>query len=149
MSQPDFFVRAFLPKDAEALATLTTELGYPTTTAQMTTRMEAISALADHWTFVAVSEGVIAGYVGMSKQFFWEQDGHFIRIQALVVKKEFRRHGVGKLLIETAEQLAGFNDAKMLMLNCGNREERQSAHLFYPEMGFEAKSTGYVKRMKI
>lgn len=109
--------------------------------------METILQLDHYWTFVAVVDEKVVGYIGLTKNYFWEQDGHFIRIQALVVDKELRRFGIGQKLIEAAETIARQINAKIIVLNCGNRDERQSAHQFYPRMGFQPKSTGYVKRL--
>lgn len=145
MTKDNLTTRDFQPDDIKSLSDLTNELGYPTTAAEMETRMKTISQLDNHWTVVAVSGGNVVGYIGLNKNYFWEQNGHFIRIQALVVKKEFRRHGVGQKLIDYAETLARRVDARIIILNCGNKAERKSAHLFYPKVGFEAKSTGYVK----
>ncbi|GHN00415.1 N-acetyltransferase [Cytophagales bacterium WSM2-2] len=149
MAEDNLTIRDFQPDDVNSLTNLTNELGYPTTIEQMIARMEAIRHLENYWTFVALHENAIVGYIGLNKNYFWEQDGHFMRIQALVVGKEHRRLGVGKKLIEHAEKLARQTGAKLILLNCGNREERKSAHLFYPKLGFEPKSTGYVKRIDL
>lgn len=130
-----------------SLTTLTNALGYPTTIEQMSARMGTICRLDHYHTLVAVSGHKIVGYAGLIKNYFWEQDGTYVRIQALVVDKEYRRSGIGKKLLAAAEKYAADNGASMLFLSCGNREERRSAHLFYPAMGFEARSTGYVKRL--
>jgi GNAT superfamily N-acetyltransferase len=147
VTEKDIFIRDFQLSDIDCLADLTNTLGYKTTVEQMTTRMETILQLDHYWTFVAVVDEKVVGYIGLTKNYFWEQDGHFIRIQALVVDKGLRRLGIGQKLIEAAETLARQINAKIIVLNCGNRDERQSAHQFYPRMGFQPKSTGYVKRL--
>jgi GNAT superfamily N-acetyltransferase len=140
-------IREFQTSDLPALAILNNELGYPTTEAEMKTRMEDILQNPDCRTAVAVLDNKPVGYMGLNKHFFWEQNGHFIRIQALVVKKELRGTGAGKKLIEYAEAWARETGTDLIFLNCGNKPEREGAHKFYPKMGFEAKSTGYVKRV--
>lgn len=147
MKHDNILIREYMPDDADSLAALTTEMGYPTTGQEMTDRMALISQHPDYETAVAVAGGEIAGYIGLCKSRFWEQNGHFIRIQALVVKKESRRLGIGQKLVDFAEQRARQTGANMLILNCGNRPERAAAHLFYPRMGFVPKSTGYVKKL--
>lgn len=148
VTENNIFIRDFQLNDIACLTDLTIELGYDTTIEQMTKRMETILQLDNYWTFVAVLDKNIVGYIGLNKNYFWEQDGHFIRIQALVVNKEHRRLGIGQKLIDSAEKLARQINAKLMVLNCGNRDERQSAHQFYPKMGFEPKSTGYIKRLE-
>jgi len=132
-------------KDFKALTELTCELGYETTIEQMEERMDVISKLENYWTYVAELEQQIVGYIGLVKSYSWEHDGHFLRIAALVVKKDWREKGVGKELILFSEKFAKDINARTIVLNCGTRDERKSAHLFYPKMGFEAKSIGYQK----
>lgn len=148
MKANDMLIREFQTEDIPAITELTITLGYDTTIEQMTTRMKTIAQLDNYWTFVAVLDETIVGYIGLNKNYFWEQDGHFIRTQALVVNKDHRRFGIGQKLIEQAEKLARQINANLIVLNCGNRDERQSAHQFYPKMGFEAKSTGYFKKIR-
>jgi len=147
MTQETLSIREFQKEDLPALTELTNQLGYETSLDQMSARMKQIQPLDNYWTFVAVVDQQVAGYIGLNKNYFWEQDGSFIRIQALVTNKEFRRLGVGQKLIEAAEKLGKEVGAKLIVLNCGNKPERESAHKFYPQMGFEAKSTGYIKNI--
>ena len=63
-----------------------------------------------------------------------------MRIQALVVSSDHRKEGVGRKLIEAAEQLARRLETKLLILNCGNRDEREAAHIFYTRIDFQARS---------
>jgi GNAT superfamily N-acetyltransferase len=138
-------VRECIFSDIESLAILTTELGYPTTVSDMESRLTEISKNPNCRTIVAEINSVVVGYIGLLKSTSWEQNGCFIRIQALCVKSEYRKLGVGKALIDYAETWGKEISAKSLVLNSGNREERASAHKFYPKIGFEAKSTGYKK----
>jgi GNAT superfamily N-acetyltransferase len=141
-------IRNFELNDISSLSSLTNELGYPTTVEEMETRMKTILQLENYWTFVAILDDIVVGYIGLIKNYFWEQNGHFIRVQALVVSKEFRRHQIGKNLIEYTEKFAKSLGSNLLILNCGNKPERESAHQFYPKMGFIAKSVGYVKPLE-
>lgn len=148
MAKEDILIRKFQSKDISFLTELTNELGYPTSVEQMTLRMNTIVELKNYWTFVAVIQNVVVGYIGLNKNYLWEQDGYYIRIQALVVGSKFRKLGVGKELINSAEELAKQIGTNLLLLNCGNREERKVAHKFYQQVGFEQKSIGYIKRLK-
>ena len=148
MYETSILIREFTLSDIPFLTELTNELGYDTTVKEMTARMNAIITLDNYWTLVAVTDDNVIGYIGLTKNYFWEQDGHYIRVQALVVSSKYRQLGVGQKLINSAEQLARQMNSKVILLNCGNRDERQSAHKFYPKVGFEPKSTGYIKRLK-
>jgi N-acetylglutamate synthase-like GNAT family acetyltransferase len=117
MYNMEIFTRAFNWNNIEALASLTNELGYETTVADMKVRMENILTNSNYKTIVATINDKIVGYIGLNKNFFWEQNGHFIRVQALVVKAECRKGGVGRKLIESAEAWAKEVDAKLIVLN--------------------------------
>ena len=143
--QNDLLTREFKASDIPKIAELSIALGYPTTFSEMEERMKNMLPYPDYKTIVAVKEKKIVGYMGMLKIFFWEKNGCFIRIQALVVKKTARKSGVGKALINYAEKWGHEIGATWITLNCGNKEERTDAHKFYPKMGFQSVSTGYIK----
>ncbi|MBZ4187533.1 GNAT family N-acetyltransferase [Niabella beijingensis] len=140
-------IRNYQPQDLEAITELTSQLGYPTTTDEMKSRMEHISGRDDCRTLVAVKAHSVVGYAGMVKGFYWEKNGSFLRIQALVVHHHHRKAGIGRKLIEAAILHATTIKAGAVLLNSGNRPERKEAHQFYPKLGFEATSTGYVKKI--
>jgi predicted N-acetyltransferase YhbS len=138
-------IRTIENADFQQVANLMVELGYPTTIDEMQKRLKDIQAHGNYKTLVAVKNKEIVGMIGLVKNFMWEQNGCYIRIQALVVKQADRQSGVGKKLIEAAEIWANEKGASFIALNCGNRKEREAAHQFYPKIGFTAKSTGYIK----
>lgn len=141
-------LREFQDEDIKAMAELTTQLGYPTTIEEIEIRMDKIYLQPNSKTIVAELNSEVVGYLGMTKNIPWESNDSFLRIQALIVSENFRKLGIGKLLIEYAVRRGGYAckiQAKSIALNCGNRSERESAHKFYPKLGFEAKSTGYKK----
>ena len=141
----NLLIRDYILSDLESLAILTTELGYPTTVSEMEARLVEISKNPNCRTIVAENETQVIGYIGLLKSNSWEHNECYVRIQALVVKSEYRKYGIGKSLIAYAESWGREVGARSIVLNCGNREERNSAHKFYVSVGFEAKSTGYKK----
>jgi GNAT superfamily N-acetyltransferase len=148
MTEQNISIREFQLTDLEELTDLTSQLGYATTVQQMTARMNDIMKHTNYWTFVALANDKVVGYIGLNKNYSWEQDGEHLRVQALVVDYSYRKLGVGKKLMDSAEQFARQNNIGVILLNCGNREERQAAHRFYASIGFNSKSTGYVKRLE-
>lgn len=84
---------------------------------------------------------------GLCTGLSYEFDGSYVRIVAFVVDSNFRRKGIGKKLIEEAENWTKEQGALFVALNSGNREERKDAHQFYWEVGYKAKSTGFVKSL--
>ena len=133
--------------DIPALAEFMNELGYNTTMDEMRTRFENIQNHIDHKTFLAITDTEISGMVGVSKNYSYEQNGIYVRVLALVTQSRFRHKGIGKKLLEAAENWAREIGAEKVLLNCGNREERTIAHLFYKKMGYQVKSSGFIKKL--
>ncbi len=133
--------------DIADLALLMTDLSYPTSVMEMEKRFMLIHQHADYKTIVAVAGGEIVGMAGLCKGIFYELDGLYMRILALVVKQNSRSLGIGKLLLTAAEAWAVEQKLGTILVNSGNREERIVAHRFYEAMGYAVKSSGFVKKL--
>jgi len=140
-------IRKAASEDIKELASLMGELGYPTTLEQMKVRFHNIEGASDHYTLVAGYKGRIVGMIGFHTGFLYSEDGIYVRIIALVVDSSVRSKGIGKLLLAEAENYARKLGANGIVLNSGNRSEREHAHQFYKNMGYSAKSTGFVKSL--
>ena len=145
MGNATLVVRQANKEDTGALTHLMNELGYAATPQEMTQRLEAIFQHADYATWVACHEGEVVGMAGASHNLYYERNGSYVRILALVTHTHYRRMGVADTLLRVVEAWARQLGANSLILNCGNREERKAAHQFYRNRGFEPKSTGYAK----
>jgi GNAT superfamily N-acetyltransferase len=132
--------------DILSLALLMYDLGYPATEIEMQTRFDHISGHEDYRMLVAVTENnEVAGMIGLIKNYYFEHNGLYIRVGAMVVGKDFRNMGIGKKLMMEAENWAAEIGANSILLNSGNREERKAAHVFYQKIGYEIQSSGFVK----
>ena len=147
MQSPKIIIREAKPTDVAALTELMNELGYDTTMDEMKTRFENIQKHNDYKTFIAVEDTEILGMVGLSKNFSYEQNGIYVRVLALVTRSSFRQKGIGKKLMDVAENWAKEIGAEKILLNCGNREERAIAQLFYKKIGYQIKSSGFIKKL--
>ena len=147
MNSKSFTIRPANKNDIAALAGLMTALGYPTTNEEMSTRFETIEREPGYRTFVAAVDEEVVGMAGACKSFYFEQNGCYVRLSALVTGEEHRNKGIGKALVAAVEDWARTINASSLILNCGNREERKAAHAFYVRNGFQPRSTGYAKRI--
>lgn len=136
-------IREALSEDCASLAQLITELGYPTTGPEMSVRFAALAALPHFRTLVACIEGRIVGMAGACWAPYFEKNGSYVRVLALVTRAEARGVGVGRSLLRALEQWGFEMGASTLLLTCGNRPERQTAHRFYQELGFHGVATGY------
>jgi GNAT superfamily N-acetyltransferase len=100
-------LRAAVTDDAAEVARLVTELGYPTSTAEMSDRLATILLRSDHCTIVAVTADRLLGFVGAVTGLFYEQNGTYGRIVALVVASDARRRGIGTALLAHADAGCG------------------------------------------
>lgn len=145
MIEHTIIIRPATDDDIPALASLMNELGYPTTVAEMRDRYELLRSHPDYATWVAVCDNQVAGMIGLVRNIYYEKNGLYIRVGALVVNKAYRKMGLGKALLQKATDWAVELGIDQIYLNSGNREERQDAHAFYRHLGFEPKTTGFVK----
>ncbi len=129
--------------DAAPLASLMGELGYPTTAAEMTTRLQAILADASYRTFVAISGHQICGMIGTVAQPSHEHNDLSGRITALVVLQSMRRLGVARKLIEAAEK--DFAQRAILRVTLTTRLTREDAHRFYEQLGYSKNGFRFAK----
>jgi GNAT superfamily N-acetyltransferase len=131
----------------DSLTLLTNELGYPTTAAEMAVRFNAIKDHPDYKTLVITVDNEVAGMAGLHNGIYYEKNGRYLRIVAFVVKQTIRNKGIGKILITACENWAIEQGLTSVVLTSGNRDNRKNAHAFYQKMGYEIKSSGFVKQL--
>jgi len=147
MQSTKIIIREAALTDILALAELMNELGYATSIDEMKSRFENIKNHKDYKTFVATDNTQILGMIGLSKNYSYEQNGIYVRVLAMVTRSRFRKNGIGKKLMDVAENWAKEIGANKVLLNCGNREEREIAQLFYKKIGYQVRSSGFVKKL--
>ncbi|OQP67324.1 hypothetical protein A3860_02935 [Niastella vici] len=145
----NILIRPAKEEDVAALASLMNELGYPTTVAEMQARYNGLQHHPDYATWIAVCNNQVAGMIGLVRNIYYEKNGIYISVGALVVYKAYRKLGLGKALLQKATDWAIELGAGHILLNSGNRDERKEAHAFYQHLGFEPKTTGFVKTLNL
>lgn len=122
-------------QDADRLAVLCEQLGYPATPAPVLRRLEAIQAARDHAVFVSLdASGQANGWVHVYVRQLLLVDRH-AEIGGLAVLAEHRGCGIGRLLMERAESWA--RDKGCLAVHVRSGVERVQAHCFYKAIGYE------------
>jgi N-acetylglutamate synthase-like GNAT family acetyltransferase len=131
-------VRRATPQDAERLAELATQLGYPSSAAQVARRLERVLGDARQAVLVAEAAGGVVGWVHIIPTFLIESDPQ-AEIGGLVVDQDCRRGGVGTLLINQAEHWARAQGLRSIYLR--SNVLRREAHRFYEKLGYQAIKT--------
>jgi len=123
--------------DAERIAQLSAELGYPATAAQVATRLRQLTPASKHAVFVAESSDAAMGLIG------WVHVGvsHLLEsdiraeVNGLIVAEGQRSAGAGAKLLEAAEEWARRRGCRGM--NVRSNVIRERAHRFYERQGYE------------
>ena len=128
-------VRAARLADADRLAVLCGQLGYPASSEQVRQRLDPIQHSDDHGIFVAeTAGGQVIGWVQVFVRQLLVVDRH-AELGGLVVDAGHRGHGVGQLLMAEAEGWAWIRGCKALYVR--SNIVREDAHRFYEGIGYE------------
>lgn len=133
-------IRLASPADASAVNELLDQLGYPQDDEAATA--DRIQTWADDpalAAYVAESDGDVLGVVAVHVAPFFQRDGSWARIVALVVSPRARRRGIATQLMSAAESFATTRGCVRIDLNSANH--RHDAHAFYQHHGYTNQSS--------
>jgi GNAT superfamily N-acetyltransferase len=137
-------IRDALPEDAEALARLLGQLGYPVEAQAVGRRLRRLSKAGDE-VVVAELKGLVAGLAQLQISPALEYDADAAKFAVLVVDETHRGEGVGRALVEAIETRARARGCVLLYLTTA--EHREGAHAFYRSIGLEHTGRRYAKRL--
>jgi len=140
-------VRAATEGDAEGIAPLVEELGYPADGETLRERLSRLLARSDCFVAVAQSDsGEICGCLQAHSSEALES-GFRVEIVALVTTKPMRRRGIARLLVECAESWAVRVGAQAIVVR--SNVKRVESHRFYVALGYANTKTQsvYLKRI--
>jgi len=142
---PDADLRSASLIDADDVATLLSELGYPCDRLEAAQRIAAITENDRQALVVARSEGMVSGLVALDFMYYLPLGTTTCRITALVVTPAARGQGLGRQLLREAERRARTGGAARLELTSGS--QRTDAHAFYKACGFGDGTLRFIKRL--
>ncbi len=125
--------------DAAPLAALCTQLGYPVAAEDMRRRLAGLLPDGRHAVLVAARpDGRIIGWVHVLA---WDLvvEEALAEVAGLVVDEDHRGRGVGRRLLQHAEQWARTHGCRAIHLRAN--VVRQAAHAFYRRQGYESYKT--------
>jgi ribosomal protein S18 acetylase RimI-like enzyme len=120
--------------DAERVASLMTELGYPSAAADVQDRLRRSLVSPTSCCLVAQSAGEVVGLMSAELVPYFPTGATVCRVTALVVSSEQRRSGIGEQLIAAAADFGRAHKCSGLELT--SAERRVDAHRFYERLGF-------------
>jgi ribosomal protein S18 acetylase RimI-like enzyme len=138
-------IRAAKLSDAAELAALMCELGYETTSDEMTMRLKSIVKNAGYSTFVAKIGKELCGMIGTLTHMSHEHNDLSGKIVALSVSRKQRRSGVGRALIARAEKYFARRNVTRVTLT--TRFERNEAHRLYEAVGYARTGLRFAKNL--
>jgi GNAT superfamily N-acetyltransferase len=137
-------IRDAAPGDAEAVATLLTQLGYPSEPDAVEARLDRLRVVGDR-VVVAEFEGNVVGVAHLQVSPALERDRPAGKLGALVVDEAHRGHGIGRALVEAIEAEARLRGCELLFLTTSER--REDAHAFYEDVGLEQTGRRYARTL--
>lgn len=96
---------------------------------------------SDSKLFIAKINNAIVGLINMQVILNLRHGWKRAHIEEFVIKKEFRRKGIGSKLLKETIKYCKKENIKVIKLMCGNQLDE--AQKFYEKNGFEFKDKGY------
>src|SRR4051812_10583340 len=134
-------IREAIPSDAAALASLSTQLGYPVAPGEMAERLLAVLNQANQSVLVAEEDGAVGGWLQVCSRESLESPP-FAEVSGLVVDEAQRGRGVGRRLLNAAVHWA--EERGYGRLRVRSNVVRTDAHRFYEREGFHLTKTQVV-----
>ncbi len=129
--------------DADAIAALFTDEGYPAGPSDIVARLERFRSPHSR-VIVAEHDGAMLGFIAVHALPRFEHDDRILRILALVVDAGARERGVGRTLIAEAERIGDEIGASFVEITAGHH--RPEARQLYESLGYDATVAAYLRK---
>jgi GNAT superfamily N-acetyltransferase len=143
MTEASVTLRPAETSDAEAIAALFTDEGYPSGPSDIVERLRRFASEHSR-VIVAEHEGTVLGFIALHALPRFEHDDRILRILALVVDAGARERGVGHHLMEEAERVAAELGAAFVEVTAGHH--RPDARRLYESLGYDASIAAYLRK---
>lgn len=138
-------IRAAIPSDAEAIARLLEQLGYPALAHDIPARLERIAAHGRAAVFLAEQDGKPVGLATSHIITPINHPNDVAWLTSLVIDESVRGTGVGRALVGAVEEFARAMGCKRLSVTTA--EHRTGAQALYPRLGFEYTGRRFGKKL--
>lgn len=136
-------LRTATADDAERIAALFTDEGYPSGPSDIVERLARFDSEFSK-VIVADNGGEVLGFVAVHALPRFEHSDRIVRIMALVVDAGERGRGIGRLLMEEAERLGREVGAAFAEVTAGHH--RPDARHLYEELGYDGTVAAYLRK---
>lgn len=140
-------VRDVRENDADRIAVLMGQLGYPQQSGEALDQIRTYSACAQRFVLVAEETGEGIGFVSFHATPLFHEPGYLGRITAMCVDETRRSSGVGRRLLAQLEERADEMGCLRIEVCSGDRRESE-AHAFYESQGYQVDCRRFIKRRK-
>ncbi|HET7169151.1 MAG TPA: GNAT family N-acetyltransferase [Candidatus Limnocylindrales bacterium] len=143
MTAPALTIRPAVADDAEAIAALFTDEGYPAGPSDI---VERLARFASEYSRVLVAEHdrALLGFLALHFLPRFEHDDRIVRVLALVVDAGARERGVGGALMAEAERIGTELGAAFIEVTAGRH--RPDAQRLYESLGYDAAVAAYLRK---
>jgi GNAT superfamily N-acetyltransferase len=133
-------VRPARTEDAPALAVLAGQLGYPTSSEELSLRLPEVAANPDAVILVAGERDDVQGWihVELKRSLLTPLAA---QVMGLVVDERRRSEGIGAALLAAGEAWARERGCRSMLV--GTRVTRERAHRFYRRAGYDLLKTSH------
>ena len=129
--------------DAERIASLFTDEGFPVGESDIAARLARFDAPGSA-VLVADADGEAVGFIAVHLVPRFEHDEPIVRIVAVVVDPGVRERGLGRLLMEAAEAFGREHGAAFVEVTAGHH--RAEARRLYESLGYDSTVTTYLRK---
>ena len=136
-------IRPATTADADRIAALFTDEGYPSGPSDIVERLGRFDSEHSR-VLVADHDGEILGFVAVHALPRFEHSDRIVRIMALVVDAGVRERGIGRLLMDAAEDMGRAVGAAFAEVTAGHH--RPDARRLYEELGYDGMVAAYLRK---
>ncbi|MCC7408624.1 MAG: GNAT family N-acetyltransferase [Phycisphaeraceae bacterium] len=137
-------LRSATPADAQDIAPLMGQLGYPAEPAEVVERLTRLLSSDTDGVIVADEAGKVVGVASMHLTSVLHASDFLGRITSLVVAEDRRGRGIGQALLHEAESWLWAHGCRRIEIT--SADHRAQAHLFYESCGYAKVQSRFIKR---
>lgn len=140
-------IRTATAEDATAIAALIRILGYSLPSDEVPARLAEYSGQRSR-VFLALSGESVVGFLSFHAMPMFHEAACLGRITAMAIDPKFHRQGIGRALVQAAEDFARECGCPRIEVTSGDHRA-QDAHLFYQSQGYETDCRRFLKRLPL